>query len=276
MSSISSVSSNSAWMQTQMRTRPSAAQQTKLAEDVFSTIDTAKQGSFDLAGLTSAVKSASSSSQNTSGNSFSDSDIATAFSKLDSDGDGKVTQQEFTSTVSQLHGRHHGHGASSSAEASTSDTSAASAQGMPPMGGMGGMPPPPDGDRDARGADEGFTVDQLKAQLDAMGTADSKRATLINKVLNNFSTADTDGNGKVNFAEAMALDSNPSTDGSMSVAATATTTASTTTQQATTSSLTSAAQLQQRLMSQIMKIMETYGATASNAANDTAQLSLTA
>ena len=64
-------------------------------------------------------------------------------------------------------------------------------QGMPPP------PPPPSGAQGSNGADEGFTSDELKTQLDAIGESDAKRATLINKVLNNFSAADVDGNGKV-------------------------------------------------------------------------------
>lgn len=55
MSSISSVSSNNAWMQAQMRTRPTAAQQAKQADEAFSKIDSSGQGSFDIAGLNAYV-----------------------------------------------------------------------------------------------------------------------------------------------------------------------------------------------------------------------------
>ena len=274
MSSISSVSSNSAWLQMQMKTRASATQQKPTAEDTFSKIDTAKQGYFDIAGLTTAVNSAVSSSQNTKNLSFSTTDIATAFKQIDADGDGKVTQQEFTSTLSQLKGKghHHHHEASASSEGNPTDTQATQAMGA--MGSMQGMPPPPppsDSAQGSNGADEGFTSDELKAQLDEIGESDAKRSTLINNVLNNFSKADVDGNGKVSFAEAMQLEKGLSTANSSSAASTATTNS---TQQAST---LSADQIQQKLMRQLMKMMEAYGVNTSATSTDTtSQLSVTA
>jgi hypothetical protein len=181
MSSISSASSNTAWLQTQMQMKAyaSGTQKSQQAEQAFSKIDAAKQGFFDIAGLTTAVNEAVSSSQNTKNLSFSATDIETAFKKIDADGDGKVTQQEFTSTVSQLKGKggHHHHHAAGDSTSTGSEM--ASMQGMPP-------PPPPSGAQGSNGADEGFTSDELKTQLDAIGESDAKRATLINKVLNNM------------------------------------------------------------------------------------------
>ena len=256
MSSISSSSSHSAWLQTQMQMKAyaSGTQRSQQAEQAFSKIDSGKQGFFDIAGLTTAVNEAVSSSQNTKNLSFSATDIETAFKQIDADGDGKVTQQEFTSTVSQLKGRgcHHHH---QEASAST-DSEMAGMQGMPP-------PPPPSGAQGSNGADEGFTSDELKAQLDAIGESDAKRSTLINKVLNNFSAADVDGNGKVNFAEAMQLDKASST--------------STTDTQIANQSDVSAEQLQQKLMRQIMRMMQAYGAAEpSGSATASSQLSVTA
>jgi Ca2+-binding EF-hand superfamily protein len=275
MSSISSSSSNSAWLQTQMQMKAyaSGTQKSQLAEQAFSKIDSGKQGFFDIAGLTSAVNEAVSSSQNTKNLSFSASDIETAFKKIDADGDGKVTQQEFTSTVSQLKGRgghHHHHAASASTSNSAADQQAM--QSMGEMAGMQGMPPlpPPSGAQGSNGADEGFTSDELKAQLNELGESDSKRSTLINKVLNNFSAADVDGNGKVSFAEAMNLDK------SLSSADSAATSATTTSTTADNNSV-SAEQLQQKLMRQIMRMMQAYGANENSTSNTTASpLSVTA
>jgi Ca2+-binding EF-hand superfamily protein len=250
MSSISSASVNTAWLQTQMQMKAyaSGTQKSQQAEQAFSKIDTAKQGFFDIAGLTTAVNNAVSSSQNTKTLSFSATDIETAFKKIDADGDGKVTQQEFTSTVSQLKGKggHHHHHAASDATSTGSE-----------MASMQGMPPPPSSSsaQGSNGADEGFTSDELKAQLDAIGESDAKRATLISKVLNNFSAADVDGNGKVNFAEAMQLDK----------------------ASATSTSDVSAEQLQQKLMRQIMRMMQAYGTNdASGTTTASSQLSVTA
>lgn len=206
MSSISSVSSNSAWMQTQMRTRPTEAQQTKLAENAFSKIDTGKQGFFDLAGLSAAADSAASSSQNKGKTSFSSADVATVFAKLDTDSDGKVTQQEFTSTLSQLHGRHPPQDAGSAKGANSSDD-----QMMQKMGALSGMPPPPPPPGEAEGSE-------------------------------------------------MQFDKRQSSDSTLSASASST-----------------AEQMQQRLMSQIMKIMESYGTDNLKAAGaNSNQLSLTA
>jgi len=285
MSSISSVSSNNAWMQAQMRTRPTAAQQAKQADEAFSKIDSSGQGSFDIAGLTTAVNNALSASQNKNQTSFSSSDIQSAFSKMDSDGDGNVTKQEFTSTMSQLRGRHH-HQEDESTQStdSSSDSNGMDMQGMGGMQAMGSMPPPPPpgSPQGNQGSDEGFTADELQAQLQEIGTSDSKRSTLINKVLNDFSTADADGNGKVSFAEAMALDksSSSSSTASTSTAATSSSSAASASSQLANATSTSATaeQLQQRLMRQIMKMMEAYGADSlsQSASSSTSQLSVTA
>mgnify|MGYP000081248524 FL=1 len=271
MSSISSASVNTAWLQTQMQMKAyaSGTQKSQQAEQAFSKIDAAKQGFFDIAGLTTAVNEAVSSSQNTKNLSFSATDIETAFKKIDADGDGKVTQQEFTSTVSQLKGKggHHHHHAAGDSTSTGSEM--ASMQGMPPP------PPPPSGAQGSNGADEGFTSDELKTQLDAIGESDAKRATLINKVLNNFSAADVDGNGKVSFAEAMQLDkvSTTGTTGAETVSATA----STASAQTASQSDVSAEQLQQKLMRQIMRMMQAYGTNeASGSSTASSQLSVTA
>lgn len=85
------------------------------------------------------------------------------------------------------------------------------------MQGMKGMPPPPAPENDA-----GFTEEELSSQLADIGSSDSKRSELISKVLENFDEADTDGDGKVSFKEAMALEQstrNASTSGTHTSAA---------------------------------------------------------
>lgn len=295
MSSISSVSNNNAWIQAQMRIRPTAAQQAKLADDAFSKIDTSGQGSFDISGLTTAVNKALSASQNKDHTGFSSGDIQNAFSRMDSDGDGKVTKQEFSSTMSQLRARHsHRFDESTQTAESSSD---GNDMGMPPMGGMspmGGMPPmagmPPSlnggqglDQNSSQNPDQGFTADELKAKLQEIGTSDPMRSTLINNVLNNFSTADADGNGKVSFAEAMKIEKNLSTgggSGNLSSVAGKSTSAMTSRQQISAASSSSEAteQLQQRLMRQIMKMMEAYGSDSlsQSAKSSAGQLSVTA
>lgn len=285
MSSISSVSSSNSWMQAQMKIRPSSAQQTKLAEDAFSKIDTGGKGSFDIAGLTSAVNTALSGNQTKT--SFSSSDVQTVFSKMDSDSDGKVTQQEFTSTLSQLQGHpNQANNSSDQSPASSGQSHGMNMQGPGGMHAMGGMhpppPPPSGGGGGGQSTDEGFTEDELTTQLKSISSFDSENSTLISNVLNNFSAADVDGNGKVSRAEAMKLDESLSTNGNRSSGASTSlssaTSASAQYTGTTSNSSNTAEQIQQRLMRQMMKMMEAYSMdNLSMSANSTAsQLSVTA
>lgn len=167
----------------------SSINSSQLASQFFSRLDSKNQGYIEQSDFSSAI---SQVSQNT------DSDeISALFKTFDSDSDGKVTESEFTSRLGQLlsqleeqAGQSRMHG------------------GMPPPGGpqgMGGMPPPPPQD------DAGFTKEELSAQLDEIGSTDSKRSNLIAKVVENFDQADTDGDGKVSFQEAMALEQSSQT-----------------------------------------------------------------
>ena len=282
MSSISGVSSNNAWMQAQMRTRPSGAQENKLAEDAFSKIDTGGKGSFDLAGLSTAVNNAQSANQSPNKTSFSSSDIQTAFSKLDSDGNGTVTKQEFTSTLSQLRGRHqHSENTSTQSTDAASERNGMNMQGMGGMQAMGGRPPPPPGGSPGgppgdQGSDE-RTAEELKARLAEIGTADAKQSSFVTNVLNNFSKADSNGNGKVSFAEAIELNKSLSSDSS-SISSTPATSASAQLADAASNSSSSTAEIQQNLMRQIMKVMQAYGADnlSQSASSSAGQLSVTA
>jgi len=281
MSSISGVSSNNTWMQAQMRTRPSGVQQTKLAEDAFSKIDIGGKGSFDLAGLSTAVNNAQSANQSQNKTSFSSSDIQTAFSKLYSDSNGTVTKQEFTSTLSQLRGRHQpSENASTQSADAASDRNGMNMQGMGGMQSMGGRPPPPPpgGPPGGQGSDE-RTAEELKAHLAEIGTSDAKQSAFVTNVLNNFSKADADGNGKVSFAEAIQLDKNLSSgSGISSSSSTSSSTASSQLVDATSNSSATTAKIQQNLMLQIMKMMDAYGADnhSQSASSTASRLSVTA
>ncbi len=169
MTMISSVSGQG-WSNMQGMQLPDPAQ---MAEDLFSKIDTSGQGYIEKSDLETAFSELSS-----------DTDVDALFSQLDTDGDGKVTQSEFTSTLQQLD---------------------AQMVQMQVQQGMGSMPPPPP--PGGQGGDEGFTQDELESQLaeisDSDSDSDSNRATLISSIVDNFDEADSDGDGKVNFDEAM-------------------------------------------------------------------------
>lgn len=109
------------------------------------------------------------------------------FSAWDGDGDGSITGQEFGAALDTLLAR-------------LNEQAGSASRGAHGMGGPGGMPPPP-----PEGEDGGFTLDELTAQLEEIGDSDPARASLLSSVIENFETADSDGDGKASFAEAMAL-----------------------------------------------------------------------
>jgi len=140
---------------------------------LFSKIDSKRQGYIEKSDLASIFQSISGSGD--------DSSVEDLFSMLDSDSDGKVTEREFSTTLSKL-------------QQQLEDQFGQ----MRMQQGMQGMPPPPPQN------DEGFTQDELSAQLEEIGDSDSERASLISDIVSNFAAADSDGDGKVSFAEAMA------------------------------------------------------------------------
>lgn len=210
----------------------SSSYTSQLASTLFSKLDSKNQGYFDKLDLESALSGVSSLSdtEDTLG-------IDEVFGQLDGDSDGKVTQDELTSSLQKL-----------------ADELNSQYNGMR-MGQMGGMPPPPP---PAGGsADEGFTLDELQSQLDEIGSTDSKRSGLISEIVDNFESADSDGNGKVSFAEAMAFDqaSKSSATGTADTSAAGTATSGTATSD-------SQAANDVNLLRMVMELMRAYGPEA--------------
>ncbi len=226
ISNYSTASSYSDISSTQRRHRPDPS---KMAEDLFSKLDSSGKGYIEQSDLTSALASLSSSSSSSRSSGTSSSDL---FSQLDSDGDGKVTKDEFSSSIEKL------------AESLDSQFNQMRMQG--------GMPPPRPGD--ASGANEndsGFTKEELSSQLSEIGSSDSKRASLINNIVQNFDQADTDGDGKVSFKEAMAYDkANPSS-------------ATTVSSSLSTSDTSSTESSDAKLFKQLLDLMRAYGSGVS-------------
>jgi len=197
---------------------------------LFAKLDTRSQGYLEKSDLVSAFSKIASDSTS--------STAEDVFAALDSNSDGKITESEFSTTLSKLQEeldgqfnqmRLQGHG------------------GHGPQG-MGGMPPPPPPEGDA-----GFTKEELSSQLEEIGSSDSKRSSFISNVVNNFEAADSDGDGKVTFAEAQAYNSSASSS-SDSTANTAATTANSETQ----------------VMFKIMQLMHAYGSFSDNSSNPAA------
>jgi len=211
----------------------SSSYSSQLASTLFSKLDSKNQGYFEKLDLESALSGAGSRSDTEDTPSIDD-----VFSQLDGDGDGKVTQGELTSSLQKL---------------ADELNSQYSEMRMGRMGGMGGMPPPPPpgGGSD----DEGFTLDELQSQLDEIGSTGSKRAGLISEIVDNFESADSDGNGKVSFAEAMAFDQgSKSSDSATAGTTTAATSAATTSDNADAGDAD--------LLRMVMELMRAYGSEA--------------
>jgi Ca2+-binding EF-hand superfamily protein len=222
-SSISSVGSYFSSMMGMQR--PSRPDSSKLAEDLFSQIDSTGKGYIEKSDLESAFKQVSSSSS---------SSADELFTSLDSNGDGKVTKEEMSSSLKSL---------MDSLDSQFQSMRMSDAMGA--AGANGSMPPPP-----PPGNDAGFTKEELQSQLNEIGSGDSKRSGLISKVIENFDKADSNGDGKVSFKEAMAYDQS-STSSSSSTASSS--------DSSTASSASTASTSEAQLMLQIMKLAQAYG-----------------
>lgn len=160
-------------------------QASQMSSLLFSKLDTKSQGYIEKSDLASAFSQISNSGRGQSSASVDD-----VFSALDSDSDGKVTKDEFSTVLSQLQEQLN----------SQRSQNAMSGQGGPQ--GANGMPPPPP----PGGEGPSLTEEELTSALTAADSSDTRRTALMSKVLENFEAADTDGDGKVSFQEAMAYD----------------------------------------------------------------------
>ena len=188
MSSINSISSYgvaNSYSGTFGMQRPQRPSAEEMASDLFSKLDSSGKGYIQESDLESALSAIIGSSSSSSTDSTGTASASEIFSQLDSDGDGKVTEDEMASGFQKL------------ADALDSQFEQSRMQGaMPP-------PPPPQNDT-------GFTKDELTEQLSEIGSSDSGRASFISNVVENFDAADTNGDGKVTFQEAMAYNESSS------------------------------------------------------------------
>jgi Ca2+-binding EF-hand superfamily protein len=204
-----------------------------MADQLFSKLDTSGKGYLDASDLQKAI-SGLSSSTTTSGSSDGAS-ADTVFSALDADGDGKVTKQEMEDGMTKL--------------ADEFESQMHSARMRNAMGQSGDMPPPPP---PSDSQDQGLTKDQLSSMVSSLDSSDSSsQASDLQNLLASFDKADTDGDGKVTFKEAMAFKkASESTSSSSSTTDSTTTTATT----SDTSSTSTAA-----VFHRIAQLMATYG-----------------
>lgn len=228
-SAISSVGGYSAAMMQGMGGGPRAMKRPnadQMAEQIFSKLDTDNQGYLEVSDFSAALGDSSSSSDSLSADEL--------FSSLDSDSDGKVTKDELSSRLKAL------------SDELDSQFNAMRTQDMSGMQGMGGMPPPPPPPNDE---DEGLSQDQISQMASEAG--DTEAATRFAELAASFDEADTDGNGKVSFAESIAFEKSAQ---SSSDSSTASSNASDSDRSSTVASNSDA-----RVMMQLMQLMRSYG-----------------
>ena len=227
MSSISSISSYgvaNSYSGTFGMQRPQRPSAEEMASDLFSKLDSSGKGYIQESDLESALSAIIGSSSSSSTDTTGTASASEIFSQLDSDGDGKVTEDEMASGFQKL------------ADALDSQFEQSRMQGA--------MPPPPQNDT-------GFTEDELTEQLSEIGSSDSGRASFISNVVENFDAADTNGDGKVTFQEAMAYNESSSSSSSTSSSSSSSTTSS-------SSSTTSSQVTDAQVFRQLMDLLRTY------------------
>ncbi|MBI1771630.1 MAG: EF-hand domain-containing protein, partial [Burkholderiales bacterium] len=171
----------------------------KIAENVFSKLDTKNQGYLEVTDLETAFGNIAStsptgatgsdsttSSTNTTGNNTSINDL---FKKLDSDGDGKVTKSEFSDGIKKL---------SDALETQFNARRTRGAEGSRP-------PPPPPPPEGGDGTDQaGLDKTQLTDLSAEVGKTNSSAGAALSQVAQNFEAADTNQDGKVSLQETLA------------------------------------------------------------------------
>lgn len=238
-------------------TRPPRLDPSKMAEKLFSQLDTQNKGYLDTAdfanalqGLSSKTSTSSTTTASTSGTGLTASSTNTSssvsadqvLSALDTNGDGKVTKDEMSSNLKKM--------------AAELD-SQFNAMRMAQAGGQaGGMPPPPPRESDRDGDnDAGMSKDQL-TQV-ASTTTDSKLAALTSKMASNFDAADTNGDGKVSRTEAMTYDQKTQSTSSTASTSKTTSTAATSTD-STTATDSSKSESETLVFKRILDLMKQY------------------
>lgn len=171
MSSISSTSGMSTLASYASFKNTQKAQTSSVVDKLFEQLDTKDQGFLDKSELQTALTSAATKA----GSSSASADDM--FSAMDADGDGKITKSELSDTLQSVMDKVDNLAASMRVRASRGD---------------------------ANSVDEGFTKDQLVQMSSDASSTDSKRSAFTSNIADNFTEADSNGDGKVNRDEAMA------------------------------------------------------------------------
>ncbi len=192
MSSIGSIGSSSAYSNSAGSVHKQRPDPSKIADSVFSKLDTKSQGYLEIADLESAFSKINSGTSATSStNTDTNASAGALFKKLDSDSDGKVTKSEFSTGLKNLSD------ALESQFNARRTTDATGTQG--PQGANGPPPPPVDGDQG-----DGVSQNQLSSMASDVSKTDSVAGANLSTVAENFEAADTNQDGKVSLKETLA------------------------------------------------------------------------
>lgn len=266
---ISGVSSSS-YMPSLMSGGPRGAKRPdsdEMAAKIFSQLDTNNQGYLQASDLSSAV-SALGQQANSSGTSDSSSGSSDdLFAVLDSDSDGKVTKSELSTALKAV-----------SDELDSQFNAMRVANGMSGMQGPQGSappPPPPSGGGHHGGGkgDQGLSQDQLSSMASRASEAgDTTAADRFSQLASNFEAADTDGDGKVSFAESIAYEKSQqeSEAASDSASSDSTTTASTSTTDSTSPETSVQDDSKQAMLKKLMELARSYRPDTSVSATSSA------
>jgi len=212
----------------------------KMADDLFSKLDTKGQGYLEKSDLQTAFNAISSSN----GQSANTPNVDDVFKQLDSNGDGKITKQEMTDVFEKMDAQIH------------SQMTQMKMRGAGGQSGMGNMPPPPPPSSD--GSDAGLTKDQMTAMLNDTSSADSSGKDSLSKLVNNFDAADTNKDGKISMQEAMNYNKTDNNNSTVS-------TASTSTSDKSSSSISNS--LSEQVARQIMLLVQAYSTQETQASS---------
>ncbi|MBY0278098.1 EF-hand domain-containing protein [Candidatus Binatia bacterium] len=214
-----------------------------MAGKAFSQLDGTGRGYLEKSDLQSALGQSEATGDGTTVN------VDDLFTKLDGDGDGKVTRDEFTSAATSL------------------------ADELRQSGRMGMMGPPPGPPPGGSADGAGFTKDELTSQLEEIGSSDDPRKALLSSIVENFDAADSDGDGRVSFSEARALAESRTSTTSTSEASSDASTSTGCSASGRASSSSSG--VEATLVQQMMRLLQSYGAAAAESVS-ASSLSLSA
>lgn len=243
MSSIGSISSSVSYMGYADSLRRQAPDPSKIADTIFSKLDSKGQGFLEVSDLQSALTNLSSSGSSTTiSTDANQPDASDLFKKLDGNGDGKLTKSEFSDGLKAL---------AQQFESQFNSSRTSYADGV--QGGQRPPGPPP-------GVESGgLNKSQLSGLASQVAQSDSKAGSDLNSVAQNFDAADTNQDGKVSLQETLAyLDKQAEAKSANSVSGTEKTDNSASSTSSDSTSAASKTNNDSAIFKQVLQLLQAY------------------